>query len=165
SKPVTIELRFKSRTTTEQTAAGIISSALFVGNFTWSDIYIEGIFEDTTYSSGALVDYADIYDTANDFHMTLVYTGSNIILYRNGVAQLNVPITHPVSMLTPGHPTFAVLSSEADIAAFPADFYLTRIYDRVLTDAEILQNYNAGKEINVTGGGTTPPVQPPDPVD
>lgn len=165
SKPVTIELLFKSRTATEQAAAGIISTALFVGNFTWADIYIEGIFANGEYSSGAIVEYTSIYDQVNEFHLTLTYNGSNIIMYRNGVAELNVPVASPISLFNPEHPTFAVLSSELDIAGFPSDFYLTRIYDRVLTDAEILQNYNAGKDIGLSGGGTTPTPVPTDPTD
>ena len=75
-----------------------------------------------------------------DYNMTFVFNGTNVKVYRYGVLDKTVSITNatlnnlPLTIFTAGERTNTL-----------GDIYNVKVYDRALTDAEVIQNYQIDK--------------------
>jgi hypothetical protein len=84
---------------------------------------------------------------SQNYHITAVFSGSNSVsLYVNGVNNVSVATNYPT--ITKGVSDNLRIGddpSAANALYFQGNIYATRLYNRALTQQEILQNYNATK--------------------
>jgi hypothetical protein len=102
--------------------------------------FIQGVV--ITGPSGPFNTVTDTVSSLNKIvYIGLSYDGSNVRLYKNGVNIISIPVT--------GNMYFnnfnLLLGRRSDGFYFNGDIYSVQIYNRTLTDTEILQNYNTTK--------------------
>ena len=107
----------------------------------------ERIFPSTITLIDANVNYYYINgpdNTTNIINIVYSYSGTNIKSYKNGVLQSNT--TMATTMDTGNFEyRFGNQSGGSTNAYVEMDLYYVRFYNRQLSDAEVLQNYNATK--------------------
>ena len=77
------------------------------------------------------------------YHIVSIYNGVQLKIYVNGVLTegsiLNLPLEQPVATLRIGR------WRDSDLRSFVGQIYNIRLYNKELTQTEVLQNYNATK--------------------
>jgi hypothetical protein len=98
-----------------------------------------GVYTSVQSSSSAVL--------SQNYHITAVFSGSNSVsIYINGVNNGSVGTNY--SSISKGGATNLRLGDDPDLSQslyFQGNIYATRLYNRALSAAEILQNYNATK--------------------
>jgi hypothetical protein len=80
----------------------------------------------------------------NTWHQAVsVYDGTNIMFYRNGVLKQTNPSTYSISNTVALVQLAARPNTSSPVGFTPIRVNVARLYNRALTSAEILQNFNA----------------------
>ena len=88
------------------------------------------------------------YPTLNTwYHDVAVYSGGNsITIYRNGSSVSSTSGTTQGNLSTQGTRTNFLIANRDNQTSLPCKVGLVRVYNKALTAAEVLSNYNATKE-------------------
>lgn len=150
----TMELVFTPRIFDNADRFLVDSGGVFMGTFSWADLYWEMYRANATYTAGQATTNAAM-NAQNVLNLTVAHNGgTSSLIYINGT-QIANQTTGPTcfSAQRPALTLFnAVLGNY-----YKADFHAFRLYNRQLSAAEITDNRNMGIELGVTVG--TPQVK------
>ena len=101
----------------------------------------------SNYSAGSYLQRSWTYPTLDTwYHDVGVYSGGNsITIYRNGSSVSSTSGTTQGNLSTQGTRTNFLIANRDNATSLPCKVGLVRVYNKALTAAEVLQNYNATK--------------------
>jgi hypothetical protein len=103
-----------------------------------------GIFDGTTWSNVA---NSPVIDIGVWTHVAVTYTGSTLSMILNGNIAGKISVARTLTWVDAKNDTGIIIGKRFDLNAdyFKGSIASVRVYNRVLTDSELLQNYNATK--------------------
>jgi hypothetical protein len=103
-----------------------------------------GIFDGTTWSNVA---DSPVIGIGVWTHVAVTYTGSTLSMVLNGNIAGKISVARTLSWVDAKNDTGIIIGKRFDLNAdyFKGSLASVRIYNRVLTDSELLQNYNSTK--------------------
>ena len=102
----------------------------------------------SNYSAGSWLQLSWTYPTLNTwYHDVGVYSGGNSVsIYRNGSLVSSTSGSTQGNLSTQGTRTNFLIANRDNSTSLPCKVGLVRVYNKALTAAEVLSNYNATKE-------------------
>ena len=101
----------------------------------------------SNFSAGSYLDLTWTYPALNTwYHDVGVYSGGNsITIYRNGLSVSSTSGTTQGNLSTQGTRTNFLIANRDNSTSLPCKVGLVRVYNKALTAAEVLSNYNTTK--------------------
>jgi len=105
------------------------------------------IYNGSVPSNSVIIDYPEIYSDNVWMNICVTYSGnsssSGVVLYRNGAVVTGTIITSSIGITINTSASAQISGRGGSSVVFPGRIGSTIIYNRALTAAEVLQNYNA----------------------
>jgi hypothetical protein len=125
----------------KHTSAGSFNGYGIILNYVSGSVYIRGYIKNT--STNYSLPTGSIILPSIWYNVTLTYqTNSQLILYLNGVSDISISVG---SLTTNTQPLRIGTSNDTFWLPFNGKVSTTQIYNRALSAAEVLQNFNAQK--------------------
>lgn len=125
----------------------VMIGGIFIGRFTWGDFYFELYNGTGTYSVGQITNFP-AFNTAVAVNITFTYNGTTLMVYANGVQAFSQNYAN-LRFYDPLEPVTG-FSKAKYFARYRHDLHAIRLYNRALSAAELVDNYNVGLEIGLS---------------
>ena len=141
--PTTFDIIFRNNSATAGSKGLIGASAYASSGFSVGLINGQANMRHTYNASGSAFEGNFVYNTSTITHGTFIFNGRNIIGYRNTTSVLST--TAGFDAVANSNGISIAYNQQGGWTFSQVNIYVVRIYNRVLSVSEIIQNYNATK--------------------
>lgn len=154
AQPFSIDFYLKATTASQITNALLMSGGVFAGRYSFVNFLVDFMAENGSYGSTQTT--SNVLNTLNPLLFTMTYNGSNnLSVYVNGSRIINFTLSSRVAVSNTSYPVLSIMSPAVGNRGWNGNFYGLRLYNRVLSTAEMEQNRLNGTAIGLPD--TTPP--------